>query len=101
MDAYHTSSSAGGGVVSLLRVLYRFLFDVPGGYGRNLTSGMNGACLVSSATMDDSGTNAVMYPIMGVVEGVSTPDYETMLVLEIEMTILYEKSPQLLQLQTQ
>ena len=58
-------------------------------------------CTTSSTTITDGGTNAAMSSIMGVGEGVLTPDSTMVLVLEIEMTILYEKSPRLLQLQTQ
>ena len=43
--------------------------------------------------MATNGTYATISSIMGIVEGVSMPNSKTVLVLEIEMTILYEKSP--------
>ena len=51
--------------------------------------------------MDDDGTNERVSSIMGVGEGISMHDSATVPILEIEMTILYKKSPQLLQLPTQ
>ena len=94
------SSTSGGGVAALLRLPNRFLFYVSGGSGPNLTSGMNGACSTSSATMVDGGTNAEISSIMGVGEGILMNDSEMMLLLDIEMNILCEESPQILQLYT-
>ena len=51
--------------------------------------------------MATDGTYATISSIMGIVEGVLTPNSKTVLVLEIEMTILYEKLPRLFELQTQ
>ena len=48
--------------------------------------------------MAHGGTYATMSSIMGIVEGVSTPDSKNVLVLEIEMTIRYEKLPRLFEL---
>ena len=70
-----------------------------GASGHILTLGINGIYSPSSVTMVISGTNAVVSFIMGVGEGLSAHDSTTMLVLEIEMTIIYEKLPRLLPLQ--
>ena len=89
------SSTSSCSVATFLRLLDRFLFDVPGGSGRNLTSRMNGVCSTSSITMACSETYAAVSSITGVGEGVSTSDSTTMLVLDINMTILYKQSPRL------
>ena len=96
-----SSSNFSSGGASFLHLLDTFLFDVSGGSSRNLTSGMNGIYSTYSATMACGGIYVVMYSIMGITKGVLVPYYETIIVLEIEMTILFEKSPWLLQLQTQ
>ena len=62
---------------------------------------MNEICSSSSATTTYAGTYATMYSIMGIIEGVSALDYETIIVLEIDMTILCKTSPRLFELQTQ
>ena len=87
------SSSSGGGAAAFQQLEDCFLFDMLGGSGPNLTSGMNGIILASSATKANGGTNAVVPSIMGVLEGVSMPYYTTVLVLEIDMNILCETSP--------
>ena len=90
------SSTSSGVVADFLRLLDCFLFDMPSGFHRNLNSGMNGICSAYSATTVSGGTNATISSIIGVIEGVSMPDYSTVLVLEIKMTIFCEKSPRLL-----
>ena len=87
------SSASGSGGASFLRLPYHFLFDVLGGSGPNLNSRTNGIYSASSATMVGGGTNATVSSIMGIVEGVLTLDFVTMLLLDIQMTILCEKSP--------
>ena len=78
----HGSSNFGGGAATFLQLLDYFLFNVLGGFNHNLTSGMNGICSPSFATMVYGGTYAVVSSIMGVGEGVSTPDSTIVLVLE-------------------
>ena len=84
------SSSFGSGDVVFLWLLDRFLFDVPGGSSHNLTLGMNGICLACSTTMTISGEIVVVSSMMGIGEGISMHDFATVLVLEIEITIICE-----------
>ena len=84
------SSTSCGGVASFLRLLDRFLFDMLGGFGPNLTFGMNGICSASYATMACNGTYVTMSFIIGIDEGVLTSDSAIVLVLEIDMAILYK-----------
>ena len=95
-------SSAYGGIgASFMQLLDHFLFDVPSGSSHSLNLGMNEMYSASSTTTAYSGTYATMYSIMGISEGVTTPDSIMVLVLEIEMTIIYEKSHRILLLHTQ
>ena len=85
------SSSSDSGVATFLRLLDRFLFDVPGGFGCNLTSGMNVVCSVSYVTMDCGGIYPTVSSIMSFGDAIATPDSATVLVLEIKITMLYVK----------
>ena len=85
------SSTFGGGVTTFLRLLYNPLFNVLGGCGPNLTSGMNDTCSDFYETMVICGINATVSSMMGVGEGISTLDSIMVLVLDIDMTIHYEK----------
>ena len=100
MLAEPSSSASGGGVATFLQILDHFLFDVLAGSGPNLTSGMNGICSTSFVTIVINGINVADSSMMVVGEGVSTLDSTTMILLDIEMTIICEKSPWLLQVQT-
>ena len=72
MDSDPASSYSSGSVVSFLRVPDRFLFDGLGGSGRKVTRRITDDCATSSSTTGYGGTNAVVYSIMGISEGVST-----------------------------
>ena len=87
------SSSCSGVVGSFFfRLLDHFPIDGPGRFGLNLTSGMNGICSTSLATMAYGGTYMTVSSIMSVGDAVTIPDYATVLVLEMEITILCGKN---------
>ena len=52
---------------------------------------MNGIYLASFVTLSCSGTYPVVSSKMGMGDAVATPYFATVLVLEMEITILYEK----------
>ena len=89
---YVSSSSSGGSIGAFfLRLPEHFPVDDPGGSGLNLTSGINGICLASSTTMVCDATYTTVYSIMRVGDEVTTPDSATVLLLEMEITMLCGK----------
>ena len=81
MDVDPSFSSTRGGVISYLQGPDRFFVNELGGSVRNLTWGISSDSGASYVTMYVGGTNAAVYSIMGVGEGVFTPNSTMITVL--------------------